>query len=427
MGTLLNRRRYMGGKGIEYLEFEDPRMWELVTYCYGDVVDMRGKELANGELEGDDNTQVTSDYVFARGHVISAHKDSRGTSIAQKAARTVDYRVELEVISGAGSGVPWNLDSTTMGTADTPIFQILEETGLNSASSGPTATTFANVLSDGDTGWGSQSVLTSLGDNKWYADFTSTVNTNYLRVAIRAASGVTVKWSLIPLSTSTNECWQPLGITKTQCEAVTTFGNTNDSIQIFRNNHLLTKFNEFQYFNKITNLWGNHGGGRFCNFLGCNNLAEITFPESLTDIGDSCFRYNTMLTEIDFKKVKKIYRDVFRDCHLKNYVFNEGFENIEGNYVFSNYAEYIDFPSTTTNITSTNFWSTNQNKLVVVCRATTPPTSGNFNSRIKKFYVPAESIEDYKNHQWWSQVASKTYQIEGTWYETHRSLDPNEP
>lgn len=214
----------------EYLQFEDPRMWELICYNYGDVEDMRGKEIASGQLEGNDDVQVASDYIFARGIRVYKHKNSYGNIVGYKPDRTVDYRIELEVTSGAGNNVPWNLDNTTIGTADTPIFQILEETGFIDSSSKAAATTFANVLSDGSTGWGSQEVLISMGSNKWYADFTSTVNTNYLRVAIRAASGVIVKWSITPKSTSTDACWQPVGITKAQCEAVTTFGNDNSHV-----------------------------------------------------------------------------------------------------------------------------------------------------------------------------------------------------
>ena len=426
MGTLLDRRRVMGKMFVpEYLEFEDPRMWELITYNYGDIVDMRGMEIASGELVGDGNTQAISDYVFARGISIGAHNDSRGKQIAAKSARTVDYRIEIEVTSGYGSGVPWILDSTTMGTANTVIFGILETCGYSDVNP-PAAQTFASIVSDGDTGWGSQTTLVSMGSNKWYADFTSTTFTNYMRVAIRAASGVAIKWSLTPKSTSTNACWQPIGITIEQCGAVTSFGNSNSSIQRFRNNWLLTKFNEFRYFTKITNLWGNHNSGRYCNFNGCNHLTEITLPESLITLGDHCFD-GTPLTSLDFKNVKTIEMRAFQVCTLANYVLNEGFESVIEGYNFSENLRYIDFPSTTIKIESTTFWTDSQSRGVVVIRALTPPTSGKYNTRIKRLYVPADSLEAYKTHQFWSQVASKTYQIEGTWYETHRSLDPNEP
>lgn len=425
MASLLNVGRGLVEVKSKYLKFECPRMWELIAYNYGDIVDMRGKEIASGELVGNGDTQVISDYVFARGINIVAHKDSDGNNITSKAARTVDYRIEIEVTSGAGSNVPWNLDSTTMGTADTVIFGILETCGYSSTNP-PAAQTFASIVSDGDTGWGSQTTLVSMGSNKWYADFTSTTFTNYMRVAIRAASGVAIKWSLTPKSTSTNACWQPVGITIEQCGAVTSFGNSNSSIQQFRSNGLLTKFNEFKYFTKITNLWGNHNGGRYCNFEGCNHLEEITLPESLITLGQRCFN-GTSLTSLDFKNVKTIEIRAFYTGTLESYVLNEGFESIIGGYNFGVSLRYIDLPSTTTKIESSAFWTDTQSRGVVVIRALNPPTSGNYNSRIKRLYVPAESLEAYKTHQWWSQVANKTFPIEGSWYETHRSLDPNEP
>lgn len=422
MGTLLNRRRYMGfSKGVEYLEFECPRMWELIAYNYGDVVDMRGKEIANGVLEGDDDTQVKSDVVFARGIYMEAHNDSNGNTITAKAARTVDYRIELEVTSGAGSNVPWNLDSTTMGTADTPIFQILEETGFTNGSTKAAATTFANVLSDGSTGWGSQEVLISTGSNKWYADFTSTVNTNYLQVAIRAASGVVVKWSIAPKSTSTNACWQPLGITKAQCEAVTTFGNDNNAIQKFRGNAHITKFNEFELFTGMTVLWGYHNTGRNSGFRNCGNLTEITFPDTLITLGQDCFIF-AGVKSFDFKNINTIQYCCFGDYGITDsLLFNKPI-TIEGNNIaLCIGAKYVDFADTL----SGAFLYPNNG--VVVLRGDTLPTLTNLYRNPKAIYVPAALLETYKTTSPWSSQANKFHSIEGTWYETHRSLDPNEP
>lgn len=413
----------LSSEPIEYLAFEDQRMWEIIAYTYGDVVDMRGKEIANGTLEGNGNTEVTSDYVYVDARVIPAHLDAKGETISQRAARVVSYRIELEVVGGSGTDVPWNIDSSTASTSDTVIFQIKETTGFTT-STRPSATTFANVLSDGNTGWGEQNILIKDG-NKWYADFSATANTEYLQVAIRAADGVVIQWKLIPLATSTNACWQPVGITLAQCEAVTTFGNSNSSIQRFRANTLLQKFNEFRYFTGITNLWGNHNGGRYAGFNACINLKEITFPDSLITLGEDALN-NCAVTRLDFKNIETIGYCCFNNYQVSMHslIFNKVTTIGNNNNFRSRTYKYVDFSELMTNIPGQILFIANS---VVVCRSTTPPTVANVsNNTPKALYVPSSALESYKTTSPWSSYASVIYPIEGTWYETHRSLDPND-
>lgn len=86
-------------------------------------------------------------------------------------------------------------------------------------------------------------------------------------------------------------------------------------------------------------------------------------------------------------------------------------------------VKYADLPSSVTSIGNSNI-NNFASGSVLVCRATTPPTLGRGNTAASKIYVPAASVAAYKAASNWSAQAGKIMQIEGTWYETHRSLEP---
>lgn len=204
-------------------------------------------------------------------------------------------------------------------------------------------------------------------------------------------------------------------------------GINNNAPQLFKNNKLITKFNELQYFTKIPSIPGNWAGGRFWGFYGCSNLTEITLPDSVTSLGDGAFYGCSKLKHLDFKNVRTISRQCFEGSALQEAVLNEGFTSLSagltGYGALNNLRTltYVDLPSTTTNIGGQNF---RYSPPILVCRATTPPTlATQLNSAPTAIYVPQASLEAYAAATGWSSQASKLRAIEGTWYETHRSLE----
>lgn len=92
-------------------------------------------------------------------------------------------------------------------------------------------------------------------------------------------------------------------LTFSEAAAVTRIGN------VFRNNTSITSFDELQYFTGLTSI------GRIMDnyvFIGCSNLASISFPISITSIGGSAFSGCTSLASIDIPAgVTSIESDAF--------------------------------------------------------------------------------------------------------------------
>ena len=259
---------------------------------------------------------------------------------------------------------------------------------------------------------------------KYTALITTTNACQYLRLGIRAVAGTNISWKFVSVGVTK----LPQGITQAQCAAVSTLGTTHNGVTIFRLNTLIKKFNEFKYFS-VTELYGNWNGGDFHSFRGCSNLEEIEFPDTLTNIRDGAFYGCSKLKHIDFKNVTNLGRQSFSETQLQEAVFNEGFKTIQmtgstsyGAFQNVSTLKYVDLPSTTTGIGGRNFYSSAP---VLVCRATTPPSLQTYNTGLKAIYVPAASVDTYKAATNWSAQASKIRQIEGTWYETHRELEPS--
>ena len=117
------------------------------------------------------------------------------------------------------------------------------------------------------------------------------------------------------------------------------------------------------------------------SFYGCSSLTEIIFPDNLTSIGVSAFYGCSSLTEIIFPdNLTSIGESAFSGCSsLTEIIFSDNLTSI-GRAAF----EYCS------NLTK------------VICHALVPPTinyiSGS--STIENLYVPAESIQAYKDSLW---------------------------
>ena len=230
-----------------------------------------------------------------------------------------------------------------------------------------TATTTATHISATPNNYAS--VLTRDG-NKWVATFQATNAAQYLRMAIRAAAGVKLKWSLIPLATG-NAAWQPVGITQAQCAAVSSLGSTSGSL--FADNTLVHYFEEFRFFEKVT---------------------------SQTRYGKAFFeraKFPPYLQSIDY------------------YTATWG------------YLPIIDFPNTLESIVQ-RFWRSLQPNpdRVLILRSEVPPTVGNsyFDARkVGTLYIPAAYRSAYESHEVWGQLSAKMANVEGSPYEVFNEWD----
>ena len=88
-----------------------------------------------------------------------------------------------------------------------------------------------------------------------------------------------------------------IGITKEQAAAVTSVG------EWFRNNALITSFDEFKEFTGVTGI--SH------TFYKCSALKSIKLPKSITVLGQSCFSDCNSLTDINFDEIQGNITNMF--------------------------------------------------------------------------------------------------------------------
>ena len=131
-------------------------------------------------------------------------------------------------------------------------------------------------------------------------------------------------------------------------------------------------------------------------FYGCERLASISIPNSVSSIATAAFAYCTSLTSITIPNgVTSIGTGAFTDCtSLTSVTIGNG----------------------VTSIGNSAFWGCSS-LTCVYCKATTPPTAvpnsySNYwsafddNASGRKIYVPAESVEAYKAAAYWSNYAA---------------------
>lgn len=356
MEWLINRRRMMFNKSLppDYIIFEDRHAEEMLAYYYGYTTDLTNSCLATGTLNGNGDTQVFSEYIFANCEEITAHGDVPAT-----AARTVEYKLELTVTGNTGS--PWDIE--TPSDSSNEVFAIKQIAARDTVSN-------RVVVTAED--WANQSVLTQ-DSNKWTATFSTTSSCQYLRIAIRAALGQKVTWNLISVGTTK----VPVGITKKQCTLPTSFPNT---FLIY--NKVIKKFNEFRYFTNSS--FTSTGNSWFASSI----IEELTFPPQITLMGTDCIRQSSM---------RKI-------------TLNEGLTQINRNFYELPNLEVVVIPSTVTTIGSGFIYRCPN--ATVIMRPSTPPTISSTTDWFRaspnvKIYVPDESVDTYKAANGWSEYTSR--------------------
>ena len=172
-------------------------------------------------------------------------------------------------------------------------------------------------------------------------------------------------------------------------------------------------------------------------FTGLTGLTSIEIPNSVSQVGANCFVDCTNLTKIILSRNNTI-------VELANNAFNSKSTEIEWNgiclpectsintRVFGDTGELVDKRIYLPKISSCVAWAIgtitnaisdaylyigenatsigyplvpNQKTLTMVCMAKTPPVITNANTfRCKVLYVPRESIETYKNTEYWKDT-----------------------
>lgn len=370
--SIFRRRLMMGGKKpIEYLEFEDRRVWEICAYRWGytynlQEVDGVGGVLGNGVIAGNDDTIVYCDHMFAASYAIGAHG-----SVPATAARTVQYRVELYVNgSPSAAGAPWEI--ATPATATNSALHIVQYGTTMSV----TELKKITLESWADASyWESQTDLTYNADKGcWECLVTVTNACQYLRIGLRAAAGVSVSWKVVSVGVTK----VPQGITTAQCAAVSSLGT------FFRQNSLIKMFDEFVLFTGVSNLPN--------NCFRESSIEEITLPASIRSITNI----------LQFNKCRKLNR----------LEVSEGTTSIQtSQWIWeATNLRLLILPSTISDLCSDALATHGSaNTTTVICKAVTPPTKTNtsYYNNVAAVYVPDESVDAYKAATGWSQWATK--------------------
>ncbi len=149
---------------------------------------------------------------------------------------------------------------------------------------------------------------------------------------------------------------------------------------------------------------------------GCENIVSVTIPDGVTSIGESAFRDCTSLTSITIPdSVTSIGNYAFYRCFsLTSITIPYGVTWIGNDAFFRCYSlTSITIPDSVTSIGSYAFRSCSSLK-EVYCKPTTPPSCGgsvfSVNAEGRRIYVPTESVEAYKDSEYWSEYADS---IEG--------------
>ena len=146
-------------------------------------------------------------------------------------------------------------------------------------------------------------------------------------------------------------------------------------------------------------------------FAHCSNLTSVTIPDSVTSIGNEAFYDCNKLTSVTISdSVTSIGEWTFANCFSLTSVTIPDSVTTIGNYAFEDCSSLasVTIPDSVTSIGGSAFGYCSS-LASVYCKATTPPAGGSsmfsFNASGRKIYVPAESVDAYKNAKEWSDYA----------------------
>ena len=147
-------------------------------------------------------------------------------------------------------------------------------------------------------------------------------------------------------------------------------------------------------------------------FRGCTRLTSVTIGNGVTSIGITAFYYCTSLASITIpESVNSIDYGAFEGCtSLTSVTIPNSVTEIGINAFYGcTSLPSITIPNSVTEIGINAFYNCTSLKYVY-CKPTTPPKGAtqmfSKNTSFRKIYVPTESVDAYKNAQYWSNYAS---------------------
>ena len=152
--------------------------------------------------------------------------------------------------------------------------------------------------------------------------------------------------------------------------------------------------------NSVTSI-GNHA------FDYCKSLTSVTIGNSVTSIGESAFHSCSSLTSITIpNSVTSIGDGAFNNCNSLTSIEIPNSVTSIGEWAFSGCSGLVIFGNSVSYIGKSAFWGCSK-IASITCKAITPPTCGSeaFDkiSTSIPVYVPAESVNAYKNATEWKK------------------------
>lgn len=161
-------------------------------------------------------------------------------------------------------------------------------------------------------------------------------------------------------------------------------------------------------------------GGNGAHFNQCTSLTFVRFPANLTNISYQCFNgcTNLVIKNLSLPHITSIGSNGFWRVKITNIVDLGEITEITSNYIFANNSSLktVILPSAITSIGNNAFNSCGTVDSFT-CLAVTPPSLGSnvfLSTTLTKIYVPAGSVQAYKEASGWSSYASKIEAIPTT-------------
>ena len=148
----------------------------------------------------------------------------------------------------------------------------------------------------------------------------------------------------------------------------------------------------------------------------CGSLTSVAIPNSVTKIGYEAFEKCSSLMSVTIPdSITKIERGTFYNCgKLTNVTIPDSVIEIGWSaFSFCRSLKSIIIPDSVTEIRDSAFYYCD-NLTSVYCQSTTPPVLGNLkvfskNESGRKIYVPAASVDAYKNAAVWNNYANSIF------------------